>query len=84
LWASLLKRRTVSERATAQAWQQHLDTREELLDQQLAAINQHNADSQRALMDVQELYALAEARANTVIKQEEDLSARVRAVNEWA
>jgi hypothetical protein len=32
------------------------------------AINQRNADSKRALADVQELYASPEARANAVIK----------------
>jgi hypothetical protein len=68
----------------AHARWQHIHTREELLDQQLVAINQCDTDSQRALADAQELYASAEARANTVIKQKEDLTTRVRAINERA
>jgi hypothetical protein len=62
--------------------QQHLDTREGLLDQQLVAFNQHDANSQRALVDAQELYASAEAQANIFIRQEEDLTVCVRVVNE--
>jgi hypothetical protein len=54
------------------------------LDQQLAAINQHDVDSHRALVDAHELYTSADAQANTVIKQEEDLAMRVCAVNERA
>jgi uncharacterized protein (DUF3084 family) len=48
------------------------------------AITQHDADSKRALADAQELYALAEARAGTVIKQEEDLAVCKHRVNQWA
>jgi hypothetical protein len=54
------------------------------LDQQLAAINQRDADSQRAIADVQELYTSTEALANTIIKQEEDLTVHVCAINERA
>jgi hypothetical protein len=43
----------------------------------------HDADSRRALANAQGLYASAEARANVVIKQEEDLAARTRQVNQW-
>jgi hypothetical protein len=53
-----------------------------VLDQQLALINQHNGDSQRMLADTKELYASAEARANTLIKREEDLTTRVRTIDE--
>jgi hypothetical protein len=52
------------------------------LDQQLALINQHNGDSQRMLADTKELYASAEAHANTLIKREEDLTTRVRTIDE--
>jgi uncharacterized protein (DUF3084 family) len=48
------------------------------------AIELCDADSRRALTDTQELYASAEARANVVIKQEEDLAARTRQVNQRA
>jgi hypothetical protein len=72
----MLKRTTVSERAAAWARQQGLDL-------QVEAIIQRNVDSQRALADVQELYASAEARASAVIKQE-DLAMRARQVNQWA
>jgi hypothetical protein len=48
------------------------------------AITQRNVDSQWALADGQELYTSAEARANAVIKQEEDLAVHARQVNQWA
>jgi hypothetical protein len=49
------------------------------------ASQQHlDADSQRMLADSKELYASAEVRANTLIKREEDLTARERAVSEQA
>jgi hypothetical protein len=52
---------------------------------QVEAIAQGDADSRWALADVQELYASAEAQANAVTKQEEDLAVRARQVNqrEW-
>jgi hypothetical protein len=39
--------------------------------------------SQKVLSDAKELYAAAEARADTTIKQEEELVVRIRAVAEW-
>jgi hypothetical protein len=73
LWANMLKRTTVSERATTWARQHGFDL-------QLEAIAQRNADSKRALADAQELYASADA----VIKLEEDLVVRVCQGNQWA
>jgi hypothetical protein len=75
LWASMLKRMMVSERAAARAQQQGFDLQAE-------AIAQCDADSWRALIDAQELYASAEARANAATKQEEDLTVRARQVNQ--
>jgi hypothetical protein len=46
------------------------------------AINQHDSNSKRALANAQKLYASAEARASVVIKQEEDLIAHMRQVNQ--
>jgi hypothetical protein len=48
------------------------------------AIELRDTDSRHALADAQELYASVEARANVVIKQEEDLAARTRQVNQRA
>jgi hypothetical protein len=61
LWATLLKRTTVSKRAAAWARQHGFDL-------QVEAIAQRDADSRWALADAQELHALAEARANVIIK----------------
>jgi hypothetical protein len=47
-----------------------------MLNQQLAAINQCDADSAQMLVDAKELYASVKARASAVIKQEEDLATR--------
>jgi predicted nucleic acid-binding Zn-ribbon protein len=47
------------------------------------AIAQHDADSRWALADARELYSSAEARANTITKQEEELATRARQVNQW-
>jgi hypothetical protein len=61
LWATMLKETTTTKRAATRAQQHNFDL-------QVEAINQRNADSKRALADVQELYASPEARANAVIK----------------
>jgi hypothetical protein len=45
-WASMLKERTTVERARAEARQQHLDVREELLNKLQTAINKCDRDSQ--------------------------------------
>jgi uncharacterized protein (DUF3084 family) len=81
-WASLLREQTASERARRVVRQEHLNEWEELLNMQLAAISRRDADSQKMLADAKELYSSAEARANTVIKQEEDLTVRVCVVAE--
>jgi predicted nucleic acid-binding Zn-ribbon protein len=71
----MLKRTTVFERAVAWAWQHGFDL-------QVEAIAQRDTDSRRALVDAQELYASAEARASAITKQEEDLAVRARQVNQ--
>jgi hypothetical protein len=75
LWASMLKRMTVSERAAARAWQHGFDL-------QVEAIAQRDADSWWALADAPELYASVEARASVITMQEEDLAVRTRQVNQ--
>jgi hypothetical protein len=77
LWASMLKETTVTERAEARGRQRGFNLQAE-------AIELRDANSRRALADAQELYASAEARAAVVIKQEEDLAARTRQVNQRA
>jgi hypothetical protein len=77
LWATMLKETTVTERA--EAW-----GRQRGFDLQVEAIELRDADSRRALADAQELYASAEARANVVIKQGEDLVACTRQFNQRA
>jgi hypothetical protein len=46
------------------------------------AITERDDDSKRALADAQEVYASVEARANAVIKQEEDLTVCAHQVNQ--
>jgi hypothetical protein len=75
LWAAMLKETMITERAEARG-------RLHGFDLQAEAIELRDVDSRRALADAQELYASAEARANVVIKQEEDLAARTRQVNQ--
>jgi hypothetical protein len=76
LWASMLKRTTMSERAAAWARQHGFDL-------QVEAIAQHDIDCRRALNDAPELYTSVKARANAVTKLEEELDARARQVNQW-
>jgi hypothetical protein len=73
----MLKETSVTERAEARRRQRGFDLQAE-------AIELRDADSRRALADAQELYASAEARAAVVIKQEEDLAAHTRQVNQRA
>jgi hypothetical protein len=56
--------------------------REELLNRLHAAINSHDHDSQQMLAEAKELYASAEARANSKIKQAEELAMRICAIEE--
>jgi hypothetical protein len=77
LWATMLKETTVTKRAVARGRQRGFDLQAE-------AIELRDADSRCALTDAQELYASVEARANVVIKQEEDLAACTRQVNQRA
>jgi hypothetical protein len=67
LWASMLKRTMMSERAVVWGRQHGFDL-------QVEAIAQRDADSQRALADARELSASAEARASAVTKQEGELA----------
>jgi hypothetical protein len=68
LWASMLKRTMMFERAVVWARQHGFDL-------QVEAISQRDADSRRALADARELYASAETRASVVTKQEGELAA---------
>jgi uncharacterized protein Smg (DUF494 family) len=79
----MLKERTMAERARAEARQQHLDMREELLNRLQTTINSHDRDSQQTLAETNELYASTEAQANGTIKQAEELVVRVHAIEEW-
>jgi hypothetical protein len=81
-WASMLKERTTTERARAEARQQHLDVREELLNRLQTAINSRDCNSQQTLAEAKELYASADAQTNGTIKQVEELGVPVRAVEE--
>jgi hypothetical protein len=78
----MLKERMTSEWAGAEVWQRHLNTREELLERQWAAINELDATSQQVLSDTKEIYVAAKARANTTLQQEEELAMLVGAVAE--
>jgi hypothetical protein len=75
LWASMLKQTTMCERAAVRARQHGFDL-------QVEAIAQRDTDSRRALADARELYASTEARAHAVTKQEEELAACARQVNQ--
>jgi hypothetical protein len=61
LWASTLKRMTMSERVAARARQHGFDL-------QVEVIAQRDANSRRALSDAREMYASAEAQAKAVTK----------------
>jgi hypothetical protein len=64
--------------------QRPLRGRQHGFDLQVEAINQHDSNSKRALANAQKLYASAEAQASAIIKQEEDLIAHMRQVNQQA
>jgi hypothetical protein len=75
LWASMLKRTTMSKRVVVRARQHGFNL-------QVKAIAQRDVDSWWALADAREVYASVEARASVVTKQEEELAARARQVNQ--
>jgi hypothetical protein len=72
----MLKRMTMSERAAVWARQHGFDL-------QVEAITERDADSRRALADARELYASAEAQVGVITKQEEELAAHARQVNQY-
>jgi hypothetical protein len=78
----MLKERTTIEKVRAEARHQHLDVREELLNKLQDPINNRDRDSQKMLADGMEMYASAEAQANSTIKQEEELGTHVHVVVE--
>jgi hypothetical protein len=78
----MLKEQTMAERARAEASQQHLDVREELLNRLQTVINSRDYDSQRMLAEAKELYASTEAHANGTIKHAEELAVHVCAIEE--
>jgi uncharacterized protein (DUF3084 family) len=71
----MLKRTTMSKRVVVRARQHGFNL-------QVKAIAQRDVDSWWALADARELYASVEARASAVTKQEEELAARARQVNQ--
>jgi hypothetical protein len=74
---SLLKGVTASEKVKVEVRQKFADVMAILLDRQHGAIKELNAQSQQMLADAKDMYADAEARTNTTIKQEEGLNARL-------
>jgi hypothetical protein len=56
--------------------------REELLNSLQITFNNRDCDPQNMLAEAKELYALAEAHTNGIIKQAEELAVRVHAVEE--
>jgi hypothetical protein len=83
VWVSLFKQRTTSEKEKAEARQKHLDVMEVLYNRRQAVANKLDAQTQKLLHDTKELYAVAEARANATIKQQEDLNAQAVATAQW-
>jgi hypothetical protein len=55
---------------------------EALLEKKRSTLEELKAESQKMLADAKDLYATAEASANTTIKKEEDLTTRTLAVSE--
>jgi hypothetical protein len=80
MWISLLKKQMTFEKEKAKVRQKCLDVMEILLDRRHAIANKLDVQTQKLLNDAKELYATVEARANAIIKQQEDLNAEVVAM----
>jgi hypothetical protein len=81
LWASMLKEWIAFEKKVADARQQSFNMMEALLEKKRSTLEELNAESQKMLADAKDLYAMAEASANTTIKKE-DLTTHTLAVSE--
>jgi DNA repair exonuclease SbcCD ATPase subunit len=81
-WSSLMKSRTKSEKEKAVKKREHLDAMEDLLKEEQVAIGVLKKKAHKLLKDAKELHAAAKARANTNIKQQEDLNQRVDVVSQ--
>jgi hypothetical protein len=80
---SLLKQRMTYEKDRAKARQKHLDVMEVLYSRRQAVVDKLDAQTQKLLHDIKELYATAEARANATIKQQEDLNTQGAVTAQW-
>jgi hypothetical protein len=76
----MLKKQTASEKQKAVVAREWLDEKQSLLAKDEIAIGELDAQVQKLMEGAKELYAQAEARADTTIKQQEDLNAQATAM----
>jgi hypothetical protein len=81
-WCSLLKEQTTSEKEKAVVKREQLDEMELLLNQERVAIGLLDAKAQKLMVGAKELYVMAEACADTTIKQEEGLNTSTIAIDQ--
>jgi hypothetical protein len=72
-WCSLLKERAASEKQKAAVKRARMDKMELLLNQEQVAIDLLDAKAKKLMDSAKELYADAEAHAEAIIKQEEEM-----------
>jgi hypothetical protein len=79
-WGSMLKKQTASEKQKAVVAREWLDEKQSLLAKDEIDIGELDAQVRKLMEGAKELYAQAEARADTTIKQQEDLNAQATAM----
>jgi hypothetical protein len=76
VWVSLLKQQMTSEKEKVEVRQKNLDVMEVLYSRRQVVVDKLGAQTEKLLDDAKELYAVAEARTNATIKQQEGLNAQ--------
>jgi hypothetical protein len=76
VWVSLLKQQMTSEKEKVEVRQKNLDVMEVLYSRRQVVVDKLDAQTEKLLDNAKELYAVAEARTNATIKQQEDLNAQ--------
>jgi hypothetical protein len=80
MWGSMLKKRTTSKKQKAAVTQECLDEKQSLHAKEEITISELDARPRKLMEGAKELYAQAETRADTTIKQQGDLNAQATAM----
>jgi hypothetical protein len=83
MWGSMLKKWIASEKQKVAVVREWLDEKRSLPVKEETAISELDARAQKLMEGGKEWYAQTEARADTTIKQQEDLNVQATTMAQW-